>query len=79
LQEDCNGAGPILPVPKTKKLAFLGLGYSVSYRPVWPSENVMLKKKEFKMEPGAPPNSARKMGYAVNGAMMNFTGLFLLP
>jgi hypothetical protein len=26
LQEDCNGAGPILPVPKTKKLAFWDWG-----------------------------------------------------
>jgi hypothetical protein len=32
--------------PKNKKVSFLGLGRSVSYRPVWPSENVVLKEKK---------------------------------
>ena len=32
--------------PKNKKVSFLGLGCCVSYRPVWPSENVVSKKNE---------------------------------
>jgi hypothetical protein len=64
LQEDCNGAGPILPFPKTKKLAFWDWG-ALFYKGLYGPVKCGVKRKEMKVEPGAPPNSARKMGYAV--------------
>jgi hypothetical protein len=55
LQEDCNGAGPILPVPKTKKIAFWDWGavfHTDLYGPVkmWRKK----KKKENFWAGGAP-------------------------
>jgi hypothetical protein len=47
LQEDCNGAGPILAVPKTNKDRFLGLGCCISYRTVWSSDAKMKEIKKW--------------------------------
>jgi hypothetical protein len=49
-----------------QKNSFLGLGCSVSYRPVWSSENVAQKGKKRKISgPGVPPDFAKFLGLAV--------------
>jgi hypothetical protein len=67
LQADCNGADPILPVPKTKKIAFWDWGAvfhtDLFYGPVkmW-----CKKKKKRKISgPGVPPDFAKFLGLAV--------------
>jgi hypothetical protein len=48
--------------PKNKKVSFLGLGCSVSYRPVWPSKNVVLKEKKQKNGARGAPQLCKKNG-----------------
>jgi hypothetical protein len=64
LQEDCNGAGPILPVPKTKKIAFWDWGavFTDLYGPV----KMWCKKKKREISGlGVPPDFAKFLGLAV--------------
>jgi hypothetical protein len=65
LQEDCNGAGPILPVPKTKKIAFWDWG-AVFHTDLYGPVKMWRKKKKRKISgPGVPLDFAKVLGLAV--------------
>jgi hypothetical protein len=66
LQEDCNGAGPILLVPKTKKIAF-GTGVRCFIQTCMVHWKCGAKRKKRKISgPGVPPDSASFVGLAVH-------------
>jgi hypothetical protein len=66
LQEDCNGAGPILPVPKTKKIAFWDWGAVFHTDLYGPVKMWRKKKKKRKISgPEVPLNFANFLGLAV--------------